>query len=579
MTLHPESDVLTCGEQTLPPAQPVYFAGHFGVVHLPAAGTAIRGGVVLCPSLGREQRTAHRPLKVFAAQLAERGFAVLRYEHLDTGDSARLKPDEDAWSQWIVGVLHAGAYLQEEVGAKAVAFAGLRIGASIAALAAQIGAADALMLLAPVAKGSSWVRELRLTAKMMDPHGHDITDGEVDTEGLRLSEATARAASEMDLGKLRRAPAEVFLASPTPVRSTTARLQELGAQVQAMGFPGYEDLLQESYINTPPQEVFDAAAAWLERVSAGWPKGRRSRRPLPAPVLDLGAAEETAVRFGQGLEGVLCAPKAGATRAVIFTNTGGDPRSGIGGFAADCARRLALKGVASLRFDFAGLGESAFAPEWRSNVYETSRGDDFDAAVSLLQAHGYADIAVVGICSGAFHAVRAAFRDGRITGVMAVNPGDWVWQPGRPLIAPDHVAGSSTHKLISAASSGVMNPDKWKRLVRGELRVGEKFVTLVRRIFDKSRMKWEQRADTAALRREMMQLSARAARCTVVLSIEDAALDEIEVHFGRRASWLAKLPGVQVRILSKLDHGLFFAESRRTALRELMAFLELPAEA
>jgi hypothetical protein len=162
---------------------------------------------------------------------------------------------------------------------------------------------------------------------------------------------------------------------------------------------------------------------------------------------------------------------------------------------------------------------------------------------------------------------------------MAVNPGDWVWAPGRPLEPPDHAAGASTHKLIQAASSGALKLEKWKLVLAGELKLGDKLRTLLGRIAGKAWMKWEQRADTRALRHEMLQLSARAARCAVVLSLEDAALDEIEVHFGRRASWLARLPGLQVRILDRLDHGLVFAESRQTALKELLAFLDLASDA
>ena len=59
----------------------------FGWLHWPDDGTA-RAGVVVCPPSGYEAVCAHRTLRVVAERLAERGFAVLRFDYDGTGDSA-----------------------------------------------------------------------------------------------------------------------------------------------------------------------------------------------------------------------------------------------------------------------------------------------------------------------------------------------------------------------------------------------------------------------------------------------------------------------------------------------------------
>jgi hypothetical protein len=436
------------------------------------------------------------------------------------------------------------------------------------------------MLLAPIQKGSVWIRELRLSARIMDIADQGGQDAAIDADGIRTSAATVAHASRVDLAALPEAPREVFLASRAPAKGLRARLEALGCHIEAAGFEGYDELFKEAYLNSPPQALFDQASGWLDRLASAWPAAARASAPPLEPArLDLGTAEETALCFGPGLAGILCAPKrpGAERRAVIFTNTGGDPRTGIGGFAVDCARRLAELGVASLRFDFSGLGDSAFAGGWRSNIYEVPREAEFQAALAVLEDAGYGQAVAVGVCSGAYHAHRAAFHDPRIAGVFSVNPGEWVWAPGQALVEPDHVRGASTRLLMSNAMGGLGKLDKWRRLLRGELKLGQKLGVILGKLVGKLRTRLGSRADTRELRRQMRRLSARGARCTVVLGLQDAALDDIEIHFGRKAGWLARLPGMQVRLLPRLDHGLFFAESRAIAQAELIAFLGLQA--
>lgn len=66
-----------------------------GVLSTPQAA-AVRGGVVVCPSLGKEQAETTRWLKLFAERLAARGFAVLRFDYPNTGESAGAQDAPDA---------------------------------------------------------------------------------------------------------------------------------------------------------------------------------------------------------------------------------------------------------------------------------------------------------------------------------------------------------------------------------------------------------------------------------------------------------------------------------------------------
>ena len=74
------------------------------------------------------------------------------------------------------------------------------------------------------------------------------------------------------------------------------------------------------------------------------------------------------------------------------------------------ARRWAEAGIAVLRLDLPGLGDSAVQPgETDGEVYAIETGRAVGAAVAMLRARfGAVDCQLTGICSGAHHAYRAA---------------------------------------------------------------------------------------------------------------------------------------------------------------------------
>lgn len=83
----------------------------FGVVHVPAGGVA-RGGVVICPTLGREYQDSYRGLKLLAQQLCAEGFAVLRFDYRGTGDSTGDQCDDGAVDGYLDSIRTAVDYLE-----------------------------------------------------------------------------------------------------------------------------------------------------------------------------------------------------------------------------------------------------------------------------------------------------------------------------------------------------------------------------------------------------------------------------------------------------------------------------------
>jgi hypothetical protein len=79
-------------------------------------------------------------------------------------------------------------------------------------------------------------------------------------------------------------------------------------------------------------------------------------------------------------------------------------------------------GIASLRLDLSGLGESPPHPHQRADSqYPVEAIDDFAAAVKELTQRGLTPVVAVGLCSGAFLSLDAAAASAGVTGVVAIN--------------------------------------------------------------------------------------------------------------------------------------------------------------
>jgi alpha-beta hydrolase superfamily lysophospholipase len=545
----------------------VVFDGHAGAVHRPAGGARL--AVVVCPPVGRDARLAYRPLWMFAEALASGGIAVLRYDHMGTGDSLGLPPDDDQWVRWLSGVHQAAGFARAHLGARRLVLGGLRLGASLAAAAADAVRPDGLMLLAPVTSGKAWLRELQFAAALLRGRPEPSAPGAraIEADGLRLAPATVASLQGFDLRRLGWTPEALFLAAP---EGAPPLPPALAAKATRAPFAGYEALFQEAHVNSPPHELFKQAADWLHSLASRAPSA--TPPATPSPTLTTDDWVEQAVMFGSGLRGVLCRPaRALASRAVVFGNTGGDPRAGIGDFATLASRELAARGVTALRFDFAGLGESAAAAAWRSHVYETPRTEDFRAAATLLEQRGCREVVLAGVCSGGHHALQAAMADPRYAGVFGINIARFVWRPGEPLTGAAAEAAVRYVRL-----DALRQPDAWKRLLCGDVDVRRVLAGQARGLSQACdpRRKTPQ---TRALRAGFERLSARGARVRLIVGHQDPARQELETHFGWNGRWLARLRGVSVAIVPGLDHGLFFSESRSLALSELLAFALAPS--
>lgn len=125
---------------------------------------------------------------------------------------------------------------------------------------------------------------------------------------------------------------------------------------------------------------------------------------------------------GRNLLGVLTIPEhpePGAP-AVVLLNAGLLHRVGPNRLHVDLARRLAARGISCLRFDMSGVGDSELQGGGMLDI-ERTRSETIDAMDALHEMLGTERFVLIGLCTGAFNAFRAALVDERVSGCVLLD--------------------------------------------------------------------------------------------------------------------------------------------------------------
>lgn len=113
---------------------------------------------------------------------------------------------------------------------------------------------------------------------------------------------------------------------------------------------------------------------------------------------------------------------ARSTPFLVLLNAGLVHRIGPFRMSVQLARRIARKGCRVLRFDQAGLGDSAPRSQSTSTDILLDAQQAFDF---LSHRYGASRFIVGGLCSGAMNAHRVALADPRVTGVILLDGYAW----------------------------------------------------------------------------------------------------------------------------------------------------------
>jgi alpha-beta hydrolase superfamily lysophospholipase len=489
-------------------AQALYFnSGEhrlFGWLHHSLNGLKSDVGVVFCQPFGYEAICAHRGVRAFAEAIAAAGMPALRFDYLGTGDSPEIDPQADQLQIWTQDVLAAAEELKLRTGVRQVCLLGFRLGALLATLAAsQINTVSALVVVSPIISGRRYLRELR-TTRMAASLGldqsepldqQDVRVGGMEVSGFTFSAATLEALAKVDLATLQSPPLPQMLvidSAMMPAAGGRAHSPEVQGRTIRVALPGLVEMLM-----TPPQfavvpkAVIAATLDWLSKLPGQVPAmpDRSAGQPIsesnstgPANELTLAGnasapevvRTERPVFFGADalLFGIVTQPPASEIRrrAVILLNAGADHHIGASRLYVSMARRWAQHGYVVLRMDLGGVGDSGTRPGHADDdVFPQEAVDDIRAAIEFLRgSYGVRDVTLAGLCSGAYHALRAAVAGLPVNRILMVNPQNYFWKRGETLQGLQLVEvvrnpGVYREQVFSLAA--------WKRMVTGQVNI------------------------------------------------------------------------------------------------------------
>jgi alpha-beta hydrolase superfamily lysophospholipase len=565
-----------------------------------------RSGIVLFGPYGSEALTTRYSLARLAVMLAERGHAVLRFDLPGTGDSLGDWSDEDMMSTWMDAGRTAVDQLKIWCKVEAISLVGLRVGGTVAAQVAQAlhdegWTIQGLALLGVAVQGRQYVRELQALTN---------NDPVLRFAGFPMSKALQSDLSAMDLRNLACAPAErvfVAVANESRAQTTLDTQWALGAPVTRVAYPDMVRHLGESTTNYLPTTLFDQLAQWCsqpdwvdrdhgapDRVSLDLPDG--DDLTLRAALSGTGFVEHAiAIAALVPLTGVWCEPEASDEPkvVVVFSNSGRNPHVGGARVWVRLARQLALHGIASLRFDLAGMGDSPPAPGAPEHlIYHSSGIPQLRSAVDQVEMKfPAARVCLVGICSGGFLAFHEAVGDSRVAGLMIVNLQCYEWHDGMSLEQVADLQGKSARTYRQL----LMDPQTWTRLLQGRVNIRYLVGLAIRKLLSRvtnTLAEWHQKGmghigDVAAewvatgpchgpglIKRGFNTLSSRGTQTVVLYGDTDVGLDVFFSYFGRGGRRFHKLDHVKLSLQQDFDHDLHGEVAQNTLRNELMLLCE-----
>jgi pimeloyl-ACP methyl ester carboxylesterase len=598
-------------ERVVPLAQAVWFGGDpvrsFGMLHRPAA--AGPRGVVVCNALGFEGLLAHRPLRHLATALAGHGLTVVRVDYSGTGDA----PGTDAGPADVQACLDsiddAVRLLREAEGCSQIAVVGIRAGATLAGhYSLTHPGISELVLWAPFEQGKGYVRELKALSRLSGasrPAGNPPPQpgDPLEVVGFEFDKALLDGLTAVDL----LAPSETTVPrvllvdrDDAPAADDLAeRLRASGSAVDRNCTSGWaEFMVSDETESVLPEATLDAIASWLAR-QPDEPAGAMhatgaAEHPIRATTTyEADGIHERSAWIDGRLFTLVTSPTPAASasangaptrhqRVVIMPNTGSVNRTGPGRLYIQLARQWAGLGLAVVRVDLGGTGDSPTeGAEPENRPYDPARIAELLDVVAWARANvGDGEISLFGICSGAFQSFHAALLDADIGRVMLVNPAIFY-------LGPDQTVGTSTSKAMIATHNllrlrflqaqvkrALRSPKDlgqfWRRAVRG---FGYSLRAWARPVLRRAGIHLPEREHLA---RDLQRLADSDVELVVVFASDEPGWRYLHVFGGTVLDELEQRRAVTVVEIPGGDH-VFSPPQARRAMTSLVTDHLLPA--
>jgi dienelactone hydrolase len=529
-------------------------------------------------------------LKRFAQATADQGLPCLRFDYDGTGDSFGSDFDPERLQAWVTSIHQAIDALKTKTAVDRVVLLGVRLGATLAALAAAertdvIG----LVAIAPVLAGKAYLRELRALQMALDLLPAPVTvsglpEGIQESVGFAISAETQQQLAQIDLTQQTRAPVhQVLLLDRLDLEPNTAwvaHLRNLGATVTHHRLPGYVEMVLDPHKAQVPAAMLEATLTWLgqhaseasatavgvnpvtkspNRVELFHETTFSMSAELPvAGVETFGFIDADSILFGVTTRPVPQVSSPQRRLGILLLTAGAIHHVGPNRLHVTLARRWAREGHVVLRLDVSGIGDSRTrAGELENVVYGHRASDDVTVALRYLRAQPeVARVMVVGLCSGAYHGLKSAVAGEAIDALVPINPVTFFWKDGMSLDYPAHIVASESHRYAQS----IFKLASWMKLLRGHVHVAAFLQLIFRRLL--SLIEHHLRNFARRIGRplahdlgiELELIAAHGIRIDFLFAEGDPGIDLLRLQGGSTIRRLRAQNCLQVHVIDGPDH-------------------------
>jgi hypothetical protein len=449
----------------------------FGVVHLPV-DHQIRGGVLICGSLGDEGIDSARLHRILADSLARRGFGVLHFDYLGLGDSAYAQVRDDAVANWVASVGHALDYLTL-IGAESATAIGIRAGCLILnEYLAQSHTVNRVVYLDPYGTGRRYLRE-HTTLFRLSVGEDAATPGEVSIIGGRLSDHAAAEFAALRMG-----------ANPVSAHGVdnvllVGRPAETDKRVTALASAeGVDSIITGGLPECARSEVqipipFTAVDSIIDWIDGNVPTRTHRAVPQYLTTVTMPAEGPDGVDVFESIEriepngvfAIRTLPRRRSpapAKTVLFFATGHHLHVGPAREWVELSRRIAAAGSQAVRWDPAGQGLSGQIRRdpWRRIFSKADITDSIALARHARQDAG--ELELVGVCSGSWYAAQVARNIGAQSAIL-VNLVVWNWRVTPTLVQQWDYRKRTLQANAASDTGGGPSESKWTKRLKALL--------------------------------------------------------------------------------------------------------------
>ncbi|HEX8172039.1 MAG TPA: alpha/beta fold hydrolase [Thermoanaerobaculia bacterium] len=572
--------------------RPLYFGpperSLFGWYHAPADVPRSDLAIVICAPLGHEYVNSHRAMRHLADKLARAGVPALRFDYDGAGDSAGSDEEPERLAAWLASIEEAMRTLRELSGCERIGLAGLRFGATLAALVAAKQEVASLMLWAPPVRGRDYLRELRVLS-MSANRNAPPPPGAIEPGGFLITAETQRELNEVNLTNVVPKAERVLIVGRDDFAEDT-RLRDAwtaaGIPIEQRVLPGFAGMFVEPHNSVLPEEALKEIVGWIARGSSaprvlgssGGEDSRGAEEPRTRGAAVVDGVRETLIDYS-GIFGILSEPLDGVRgrATILLPNAGSTHHAGPNRLYVFLARALSAAGFRVLRFDLPGLGDSVIDDGSRENhPYLPIPTPVLARVIEAVRSERPAESFVLGgLCSGAYASFHAArdLRDAPILETILINPLTFYFDEGMSLDA----SPAEQYRKWNWYMRSLRRMDRWKKLLRGQVKVGKIVRTIMRRFRDVAASHvpggGESTSTSRDLGRDLRAIVGSGRKLTFVFSTFDPGHDLLMFNAGRAMKRLRKDRSVELWQIEGASHTFEAKQARDAMIAKLIAHL------